>query len=222
VTTDVLILAAFDPELAPLRAALGGGLAARLGALSIVARTTGVGLPAAAVGATLHVVELAPRAVVLIGTCGAYLEAHLGIGDVVVAGPLRLVDPASLDGKTEFPEPMAVVAQAHPPMTEAFAVSGARPVCVGTTLAITVDGAVAATIARGSGAEVEHLEAHGVSTACAARGVPFVAVLGVANFVGPSGRAEWRQHHRAAEAAAAACVLRWLESGAPGAHPIST
>jgi nucleoside phosphorylase len=210
VTTDVLILAAFDPELAPLRAALGDGLAAQVGALSIVARTTGVGLPAAAVGATLHIVELAPRAVVLIGTCGAYLEAHLGIGDVVVAGRLRLIDPASFDGMTEFPEPMAIAAQADPAMNEAFAASGARSVCVGTTLAITVDAAAAAKIARGSGAEVEHLEAHGVSMACAARGVPFAAVLGVANLVGPSGRAEWREHHRAAETAAAACVLRWL------------
>jgi nucleoside phosphorylase len=218
VTTDILILAAFDPELAPLRAALGDALAAQVGALSVVARTTGIGLPAAAVGATLHLVELAPRAVVLIGTCGAYLEAHLGIGDVVVTDRLRLVDPASFDGLTEFPEPMAVAAQADPGMSAAFVATGARPVCVGTTLAITVDGAAAARIARGSGAEVEHLEAHGASTACAARGVPFAAVLGVANFVGPTGRAEWREHHRHAEAAAATCVVRWLESGAPGRH----
>jgi nucleoside phosphorylase len=212
-TCDVLILAAFDPELAPLRAALGDSLRGRFGGQVVEARKTGVGLPAAAIGATLHITEIAPRAVVLIGTCGAYAQAGLAVGDVVAADTLRLVDPASLDGATEFPEPMAVAAKAHGPLAAALAGAGARPSCVATTLAITVDDAVAEKIARGSGADVEHLEAHGVAMACAARGVPFGAVLGVANPVGASGRAAWRAHHREAEAAAAECVLRWLAGG---------
>jgi nucleoside phosphorylase len=211
---DVLILAAFDPELAPLRTALGDALTGRLAGLSVVARTTGVGLPAAAIGAALHIAELAPRAVVLIGTCGAYRIAHLALGDVVAAQTLRLVDPSSCDGATQFPEPMSVKADAHAPLAAALVAAGARPACVATTLAITVDDAVADKIARTSGADVEHLEAHGVSMACAARNVPFGAVLGVANQVGASGRVEWRAQHRQAEAAAAACVLRWLASGA--------
>ena len=85
--------------------------------------------------------------------------------------------------------------------------------CVATTLAITVDDAAAARIAEGAGADVEHLEAHGVAIACAARGVPLAVVLGVANLVGARGRAEWLAHHERAEAAAGKRVLAWLEGG---------
>jgi nucleoside phosphorylase len=115
---------------------------------------------------------------------------------------------------------MAITLEPHGPMTDALAAQGARPCSVATTLAITVDDAGAARIAREAGVDVEHLEAQGVATACASRGVPFAAVLGVANFVGAHGRAEWRAHHRRAEAAAAALVLQWLGAGAAGLPPL--
>jgi futalosine hydrolase len=217
--SDLLILAAFAPELAPLSAALGEAMTATVGGFAVAARIAGIGLPAAAVGAATHVGELAPRAVVLVGTCGAYAGAGLAIGDVIVARRLRLVDPASLAGAAQFPEPMAITADADGPLTEAFAALGVRACCLATTLAITVDDVAAARVARGSGAEVEHLEAHGVATACAARGVPFAAVLGVANFVGARGRAEWRANHRLAEVAACERLLQWLGGGASGLRP---
>jgi nucleoside phosphorylase len=80
---------------------------------------------------------------------------------------------------------------------------------VATTMAVTVDDTVAQRIAA-SGAQVEHLEAHGVATAAAQFGVPFAAVLGVANTVGSRAREEWRQHHRAAADAAVQRVVAWL------------
>lgn len=226
VVTDVLILAAFDPELAPFSAALGEALSATVATgggrvvVRVVARVAGIGLPASAVGAATLLGELAPRAVVLVGTCGAYATAGLALGEVVVARRLRLVDPGSLSGAAQFPEPMAIALEPHGPMTDALAAQGARPCAVATTLAITVDDAEAARIAREAGVEVEHLEAQGVATACASRGVPFAAVLGVANFVGAEGRAEWRAHHRRAEAAAGAHVLQWLRAGAAGMPPL--
>jgi nucleoside phosphorylase len=219
VTPDVLILAAFDPELAPFRSALGNDFAATIVGRRVTARVAGIGLPSAAVGAATHIAELRPRAVVLVGTCGAYATSGLAIGDSVVARRLRLVGISSLSGQTEFPESMPIVTEAHVPMSEALAAAGARPCCVATTLAITVDDDLAARIAQGTRAHVEHLEAHGVAMACAARGVPFAAALGVANFVGRRGRGEWRTHHGIAETAAAALVLRWLELGAMGLIP---
>lgn len=226
---DVLILAAFDPELAALRAALGDGRAVVAGAagdgvggLSVACRVVGIGLPAAAAGAATLLGEREVRAVVLVGTCGAYRSAHRAIGDVVVPQRLRLVDPASLEGETEFPPPMAVACEADPLLLEGLTAAGGpaasspRTLCVATTLAITVDDARAARIAERAGANLEHLETHGVALACAARGVPFAAVLAVANFVGSSGRAEWQAHHRSAEAAAGERVLRWLRDGAKG------
>jgi nucleoside phosphorylase len=90
--------------------------------------------------------------------------------------------------------------------------TGARLADIATTLAITVDDRTAARIAVASSAQVEHLEAHGTATACAAQSVPFGVVLGVANVVGAHAREQWRAHHRAASQAAADAVLRWLRS----------
>ncbi|MGH7297349.1 MAG: phosphorylase, partial [Polyangiaceae bacterium] len=64
--------------------------------------------------------------------------------------------------------------------------------------------------ARSTACAAEHLEAYGVSAACAARGVPCAAALGVANVVGARARDEWRAHHRAAASAAVDVVLRAL------------
>ncbi len=213
VTTDVLILAAFTPELAPLSAGFGGRPDTTVGGRRIATRIAGIGLAAASVGSAEHIGELEPRAVVLVGTCGAYRGAGLSIGDVVVAGPLRLVDTAAIAGTAQFPEPMGIATETDASLANALAALGARRCCVATTLAITVDDEAAARIARGVGAEAEHLEAHGVATACASRGVPFVAVFGVANLVGSTGRAEWLANHRRAEAAAGALVLRWIHGG---------
>jgi len=221
---DLLVLAAFDPELAPLRPLLGDHLAARVGGRTVVARTAGVGLAGSAAGAARHLVDVAPGAVVLVGSCGAYASAALAIGDVVVGRTLRLVDLASLDGLAEFPPPMATRLETDARLSEALAAfefagpprarASACAACVATTLAITVDDAAALRIAAAVGADVEHLEAHGVATACAARGVPFAVVLGVANLVGSRGRAEWLVHHLHAEAAAGAHVREWLREGA--------
>jgi futalosine hydrolase len=219
VASDVLILAAFAPELAPFAVALGDSMAALVGRRSVAARIAGIGLAAAAVGAAAHLGELMPRAAVLVGTCGAYPGTGLAVGDVVVARRLLLIDPAAIAGAAQFPEPMTIAAPAHDALAEAFAALGARPCSVGTTLAITVDDAGATRIAEAAGAEVEHLEAQGVATACAARAVPFAAVLAVANVVGSRGRVEWRENHRHAEAVAGERVLQWLLRGARGLPP---
>jgi nucleoside phosphorylase len=213
---DVLIVAAFPPELAPLRPHLGGGLEGRVGTLRVVACAVGIGLPQAAAGATAHVGNLRPRAVVAVGTCGAYAGSSLAIGQVVVARRVRLVDPSALRGLSEAPQSMCVSRDAHAPMAQHIAGSaGARTVDVATTLGVTVDDATAAAIAQATGAEVEHLEAYGMATACAVFGVPFGAVLAVANGVGVRARAEWREHHRAASAGATGAVMRWLAGEGP-------
>jgi nucleoside phosphorylase len=224
---DVLFLAAFGPELAPLQPALGdaGTMAGRIGDVSVAARTCGIGLPAAAAFAALHIQEMRPAAVVLLGTCGAYpalrpdgavAERGLAIGEVVVSRRVLLVDPIALEGKTQFPDAMAAPIDAAPPLLKAFVALGTHAADMATTLAITVDDEVAARIAEATGAGVEHLEAYGVATACAAQGVAFAAVLGIANAVGARGRAEWRSHHHRASAAAVAAALRWVKEGAMG------
>jgi nucleoside phosphorylase len=219
---DVLILGAFHPELAPLRPLLGDAMRARVGGADVVARVVGIGLTMAAVGGAMQLAEHAPRFVVLVGTCGAYRVtggapgADVAIGDVVVPARLRLTAPCVVDGLAQFPDPMSVSLDAHAATVEGLIRAGGKPGDVATTPGITVDDAAATRVARATGALVEHLEAHGVATACAARGVPFAAALGVANDVGSRAREQWRAHHRAAAAASIAVVARWLQASWPG------
>jgi nucleoside phosphorylase len=97
--------------------------------------------------------------------------------------------------------------------------AGARAADVATTLAITVNDDAAGFIARESATEVEHLEAFAVAIACAAAGVAFAAVLGVANVVGARAREQWQANHHRAAARAASVVLQWLRDGAPRLTP---
>ncbi len=156
------------------------------------------------------------EAIVAVGTCGAYPGSGLAIGDVVAARTVRLVDPSAVRGLSEFPQALATELHADPLLVQAIERAGARPADVATTLAITVDDALAREAASVAGCEVEHLEAFGIAAACAQAGVPFGAVLAVANVVGGDARSEWRANHRAAEAAAAAVVRRWLDCRQPG------
>ncbi len=192
---------------------LGDALFARVGRADVAARVVGIGLPMAAAGAAMRLAENAPALVVLVGTCGVYRGTDLSIGDVVVPSRLRLTAPCVVDGIAQFPGPMSVSLDADPPTVAALLRAGGKPGDLATTPGITVDDAAALRVARTTGARVEHLEAHGVATACAARGVPFAAALGIANDVGSGAREQWRTHHRAAAAAAIAVVTRWLQSG---------
>jgi nucleoside phosphorylase len=214
---DLLVVAAFPPELAGLEAIWpleGQASQVEVGGIRLSAVPVGIGLIEAALGTGSFLRAGKPRGVVLVGTCGAYLETGLSIGDVIVARSAILVEPAVVEGRAALPETMIGRVNTLGPMTGELAARGARLVDVATTLAVTTDDALARELAtRG---EVEHLEAFAVASACSKETVQFAAVLGVANRVGSHGRAEWRTHHLAAGRAAATYVARWVEAGAPG------
>jgi len=215
-TLDLLLVAAFHPEIAALRPALGDALERQIGGLAVAAKVIGIGLPGAAVGLAARLEALKPRGVVMLGTCGVYAGAPLTIGAVAIARSVRLVEPAAVEKRAAFPDPMSLVHAAHPGMGDALIATGGHEADVATTLAITTDDALAARVARETKCSIEHLEAFGAASACAAFGVPFTAALGVANVVGSHARDEWRANHRAAADAAIALVLSWVHAGAPG------
>jgi nucleoside phosphorylase len=224
---DLLVLAAFPPELAPLRAFLGDGLRRPFGGHDVAAEAVGIGLPTAAAGAALRLAVLRPRGVVLVGTCGAFggtlvSPLSLAAGTVVVGARLVLAEPAVARREAAYPEPMSTELRADSALSDALVASsggGARLADVATTLAVTTDDSLATQLAAFTSCHAEHLETYGVAAACAAQGVPFAAALGVANRVGASGRAEWRQNHRAASAAAIDVLVAWIGAGAPGLGP---
>jgi purine-nucleoside phosphorylase len=211
-----LVLSAWQPEIAPLdgRARLPRGL-----------RTAAVGVGAidAAAGAARAIAELRPARVIFVGTAGAYAGAAAAVGSAVVAGELAAVSTAVLRGDGYLPAPLVTRAASTRALAGALrrAAGGGPAVTVACPLAITRAAALGRRIATATGAALENLEAFAVARAAGAARVPFAAVLGVANRVGPRAHAEWRANHRAASAAACAAVLAFLnaESTRPSRRP---
>lgn len=211
----VLIVSAFLPELLELRRLLRQPSASMASARDVVTEPVGVGLVEAAAGAARVIARSAPRAVIFVGTAGAYAaKAAPPIGAVVVARRLQLVSAAVVEGDGYLPAVLPVAAESTPALVRALTATGKQRTRsapslitgdVATPVAITKSPRLAARLLRASGAATENLEAFSVARAAAVAGVPFAAVLGIANRVGPAAHAEWRRHGD--RAAAAACTV---------------
>src|SRR5436190_4454853 len=109
--TDILIVSAHLPELSGLRSILGDSLNANVNGLEVAASAVGIGIPAAAAGLAFELGRCTPRAIVLIGTCGAYRGRGYSIGQVVVGRRIHLVSAAAASGRGAFPAPMPVATE---------------------------------------------------------------------------------------------------------------
>jgi purine-nucleoside phosphorylase len=162
----------------------------------------------AAIGATRVFAQRSPSAAVLVGTAGAY--GSLPIGSVVVSRRLGLgyaAVPMDLGYVPRTPE----VFESPAWMREAAGVAEADILTVG---AITTSPGLVETWSASW--QVEHMEAWSVARVAQEAGVPFVAVLGISNRVGPDAHAEWLAHRGTAEAAAREVVARLIASPVPG------
>ena len=207
----ILVAAAWDPELAPLLARLGPARARA--ARGVVTRAIGVGLVEAAAGTARALAELAPRAVVLIGTAGVYRGAAPAFapGQAAVIRKSHLASTAVATGAAYLPAPLPASIATDAGLRRTLARPGRTPLAdVACPLGITRSLAAARHLAAATGAELESLETFGCARAAALAQVPFAAVLGVANHVGPNAHAEWRAHADLAAAAAATIVAAWL------------
>jgi nucleoside phosphorylase len=222
VPVDVLVLAAHAPEFVGLRPHLGEALNGVVRGLNVVAKTIGVGMAVSGAGAANRIHQLNPRAVVLLGSCGVYpstMQLQYRPLDIVVPSRCHLFDATVAAGKAEFPEPMQTVLDAHALLGAGLVAAAgprARLAPVATTLAITVDDAIARAVQPATGIESENLELFPVALACLAANIPFSAVLGVTNMVGSQGRTDWRQYQRDAAVAAAEALVTWVQNGAQG------
>ena len=159
----------------------------------------GIGPVVAAATAAAVLERQRPTSVVLIGTCGSYQGGH-EIGTAVVAERFGLAFGVAAMGLGYVPRPPNPIA-ADPTLLERLV--GPR-VSVLTCGAVTTDTTLADRLADGW--DIEHMEAFGVATACHAAGVPFAAVLGVSNVVGPDAHMEWLTYREAAQGAARSVV----------------
>ena len=205
-----LIVSAFEPEIAPLRAAAGG-------ARGVHMATVGIGAIDAGIGAARAIAAARACRVIFVGTAGVYPRGRLtaAIGTVAVAAELHGVSTAALRGEGYLPEPVVVVARTSDGLRAALtacarAAPNRPPDTVACPLAITRSAKLGRQIVAATGATLENLEAFAVARAATAAGIEFAAVLGVANRVGPAGHREWRTHHRTASRAACRLVARFL------------
>ena len=195
-----LVLAAWPPELAELRRLMKQR---SLASNQLFARTTGVGLVEAAIGATAAIAEVSPDAVMFIGTAGIYSgrRPDLALAGVVAARRLVLSADGVATGDAYLPPAVPARQETTLTLRRIAAAAGLLLADVACPLAIT-----SRSTALGHGAatcDVENLEAFAVARAAATAGLPFAAILGISTPVGPSAHATWKRN--AARAAAAAC-----------------
>lgn len=165
----------------------------------------GVGMIAAATSTARLLATDRPDGVVLIGTAGAF-PGGPKVGSVVVAARVGLGCPATALGLGYVPRSPGPI-DADTELSKRLNLADAR---VLTNLAITTDAGLAARF--GTDWDVEHMEAYAVAYACSDAGIPFVAVLGITNTVGPNAHAEWLRYRLAVSEAVRAAVRPLLLS----------
>jgi nucleoside phosphorylase len=136
----------------------------------------------------------------------------------VLPKTIQLVDSTVLAHKAAFPAPMQLVLETDRALADGLAEAepSALRGAVANTLGITIDDQLAGRLGRKTSCCAENLEAFSVAVACAARDLPFAAVLVSTNVVGSGAREQWRKHQRKAAERGARLVLEWLARGARG------
>jgi nucleoside phosphorylase len=179
----------------------------------VILSTTGVGLVEAAIATAHLLVKHRPDAVLLVGTAGVYPgnRPGLSLGNAAVVRRIRLL-PQILPGRHGFlPALVPTESRLSPTLASALCLAKVSPRAdVACPLAITASTKAGTAAAKLSGCALENLEAFAVARAAATAGVPFAAILGIANHVGAAGHREWKANARAAAAVACQAVLEFL------------
>jgi len=211
-----LLLSAWEPEIAPLRRWLRSA-AGRRPARVVHLATVGVGAVDAGIATTALIHRLRPRCVLFVGTAGVFPGPRgvlpVAIDDAAVVSRAALVATGVLRKESYLPPPLMTEVVCDRSLVSALlhAATGATVATAACPLAITRSPVLARRITRATQATVENLELFAVGRAATLAGLPFAALVGVANRVGPRAHAEWKQHHATASAAACAAVQSWLQ-----------
>ena len=211
------VVAAWPPELEPLVATLPPRLREQ-----VLFATVGVGLIEAAMGTAKLIAEHSPEAILLVGTAGVYpgQSRQLRLGSAAVIDEMVLLATLHPGTSGYLPEIVPTRARSSSALLRALRKTSKLPSAdTACPLAITASSEAAVAAAHLTGCALENLEAFAVARAAASAGIPFAAVLGVANHVGPTGHLEWKQNGRRAAAAACDTVLSMLR--VPPAAPPS-
>ena len=152
--------------------------------------------------------ERQPEAVVMVGTAGAY-QGGPAVGTAVVAERIGLSEGVAVMGLGYVPRAPQPLPCDHRLLER---LEGTR-VSVLTVSAITTDKVLAGRLSDGW--QVEQMEAYGAAVACKQANVPFAAVYGISNLVGPDAHTQWLAYRHEAQKEALAVVAP-LINNTPG------
>jgi len=179
----------------------------------VVARVAGIGLVEAAIGATAAIAEVKPDAVMFVGTAGSYpgRRPDLALAGVVAARRLVLSSDGVATGDAYFPPALPATQETTVALRRIAAAAGLLMADVACPLAITSRPVPVGRGSQSPACDVENLEAFAVARAAVAGRLPFAAILGISNAVGPSAHAAWKRNATRAAAAACRAALEVIE-----------
>ena len=171
---------------------------------NLLGETVGIGPVVAAANAATILARIQPDRVLMIGTCGVYPGRSHAIGEAIMAKRVGLSYGVAAMG-------MGYVPRAPDPINcaeDLFAKTPLATADVLTTGAVTTDEVLAGRLSDHWA--VEHPEVFGVAYACHQAGIPFNAILGIANDVGHNAHAQWLSHRDTAQNAAREAAFQLL------------
>ncbi len=217
--TDVLIVAPATPDLRAVVRGLGGEFSGKIGNLNVSTAPVGVGLVSAAAGASKRIFSRQPRAIVMIGTCGLFL-------DVPGARPMELVVPTDvilcerlvLQQRAEFPGVMTTRISTHAPLAAGLANthSEARRAAIGSAIAELRCEEISSSGSQHFQCVGINTEVFGIAQAAHLAGIPFASALVATHLLGPTAGPDRSRFRSEALNSLGELVLGWLHAGAPG------
>ena len=200
---ETLILAAFEPELEPLRKTLRSGTGVTLA-------TVGIGIAEAAARTAVLLAAKPTQHVLFIGSAGSS-DPEIPLLALVTATEVILADPDRQAGRSYLPSAAVTRYSASVPKEILNLHAIAKPYY--SPAAITSDLQLAIALRESTGASIENLELFGIAAACAAENVAWSALSVITNHIGPQAHQEWKNSYLQAAELTAAAVLKcenWL------------
>lgn len=207
--TRLLILAAFEPELQPLRSLVADRDDVRLdivgvGAIAAAANTSRI--------ISRELDRIGPNFEILwIGSCGKSPDSSLPLLSLVAASEVRLADLSAIKGEARIPEIMTThissKSETYSKIEELQLAHCAAKFY--TTLAITENPTAALTLAKATSARFESMELFAVATAAALFDIPWTALSSITNTVGHS--QEWKTNFKDAAKLTASAAVKVLK-----------
>lgn len=187
--SKILITAAFEPELKPLRLALKKQK-------NIVFSTSGIGITQAAAKTTVALLRTKAKQVIFVGSSGSYSK-KIPLLTIVCATESIIGDYAFCSAKSYNPKNYPAIFKADNGVIKKIKSLKNEKVFfspISSTISITNNRSWAKKFLK-KDHYFENLELYGVAQACSNLGIPWNAISVVTNHIGKNANMEWLKNY---------------------------